>query len=120
MRDLENCCAHALIALNKRGEPLAVCSSTTALCGQHCGHGGSTSALVSSDLGQYIHLKGACSIHLSLSNPLGFCSMSLGPEQRKETLRCNSATEVCELSAGVHNSLRKSFTNAKKSQKPQT
>lgn len=77
MRDLENCCAHALIALNKQGETLAVCSWTTVLCDQHCDHWGSTSALVSSGLGQYINLKGACSIHLSRSNPLGFYSVSL-------------------------------------------
>lgn len=76
--------------------------------------------LVSSDLGQYIHLKDACSIHLSLSVPLDFCSTSIGSGQRKESLRCNSATEVCDLSTGPHNSLRKSFTNAEITQKLQT
>lgn len=104
MGNLENCCAHSLIALNK--QYFTGCSWITVLHGQHYDHGEAPLIGLALTWGHYTRLKGPCSICLSLSNPLGFCSTSTEARQRRET-RWNSATEVCELSALTQNSLRK-------------
>lgn len=53
----------------------------------------------------HTRLKGPCS--LSLPNTWSFCSTSTEARQRRGTLRCFSATKVCELFAVTQNSLRK-------------
>lgn len=83
MGNLENCCAHSLIALNKQG--FTSCSCITVLHGQHYNHGEAPLSGLALTWGQYTHLKDPRSICLSLSNPVGFCSTSTEARQRRET-----------------------------------
>lgn len=68
MSDLENCCAHPLIALSEKGETLEVHSWITVLHGQHCYHGGSTSHWLPVTWGSTL-ISGVLALFISVCHP---------------------------------------------------